>query len=166
MMGLSKFQHGDGVYGRESTMSAASKIPGHRWAQLYSAGEPDFQRVQVTATSLFTTQSKNERNHKIEAVTKTKARNNLKSVTTDHLLFVCANRRLALVNGLVMYQQPYMQWLEAPAGTETAVPVVRAANTNELTIKAGCAPKRKERANGFRTMSKAIVAARAQMRWR
>jgi hypothetical protein len=56
-----------------------------------------------------------------------------------------------------MYQQPYMQWIEAPAGTETAVPVVRDADTNELTIKAGCAPKRKtERADGFRTMFKAI----------
>jgi hypothetical protein len=77
VMGLSKFQHGDGVYGRESTMSAASKMLGHRWAQLYSSGEPDFQRVQVTATSLFTTQSKNEGNHKMEALTKTKSRNNL-----------------------------------------------------------------------------------------
>ena len=36
VMGLSKFQHGDGVYGRESTMSAASKMLGHRWAQLPS----------------------------------------------------------------------------------------------------------------------------------
>jgi hypothetical protein len=57
----------------------------------------------------------------------------------------------------VMYQQPYMQWIEAPAGTKTAVPMARDADTNELTIKAGCAPKRKaERADGFRTMFKAI----------
>ena len=157
MMGLSKFHHGDGIYGRESTMRAASKMPGARWAQLYSAAEPDFQRVQVVATSLFTTQSKNERNHKMEAMFKTKARNRLKSLTTDHLLYVCANKRLARKNGSVLFQQPYMQWLEAPAGTETAVPMVRDADTNELTIKASFAPKRKaERADGYRTMFKAI----------
>ena len=157
MMGLSKFHHGDGIYGRESTMRAASKMPGARWAQLYSSGEPDFQRVQVTATSLFTTQSKNERNHKMEAMFKTKARNRLKSLTTDHLLYVCANKRLARKCGSVLFQQPYMQWLEAPAGTETAVPMVRDADTNLLTIKAGFAPKRKaERADGFRTMFKPI----------
>jgi len=143
MMGLSKFHHRDGIYGRESTMRAASKMPGARWAQLYSSGEPDFQRVQVTATSLFTTQSKNERNHKAEAMFKTKARNRLKSDTTDKLLYVCVNERLAKQCGSVLFQQPYMQWLEAPAGTETAVPMVRDADTNELTIKAGFAPKRK-----------------------
>ena len=52
---------------------------------------PDFQYVQSKLVSLYTSQSPTERNHKMEAAMKTKARNRPKSVTTDMLIHVCSN---------------------------------------------------------------------------
>ena len=94
VMGLSAFKHGDGLYGREATILAASRMPGYRWAQMFSCAHEDFQRVQAIVLALFTSQSPTERNHKAEAMCKTKARNRLKSVTTDKVLYVCCNSRL------------------------------------------------------------------------
>jgi hypothetical protein len=47
---------------------------------------------------------------------KSKARNRLKSQTTDKVLYVCCNSRLADKTNSILYQEPHMQWLEAPAG--------------------------------------------------
>ena len=118
VLGLSAFLHGDGAYGRETAKAAARRMPGYRWAQMYSTTHPDFQRAQAILLSLFTSQSATERNHKLEAMAKTKARNRLSSVTTDKLVFVCANNRLAQKNQAVLYQEPFLDWLRAPEGAD------------------------------------------------
>ena len=54
VLGLSAFLHGDGAYGRETAKAAARRMPGYRWAQMYSTTHPDFQRAQAILLSLFT----------------------------------------------------------------------------------------------------------------
>jgi hypothetical protein len=41
VVGLSAFQHGDGMYGREAAKLAASQMPGYRWSQMFSGGHED-----------------------------------------------------------------------------------------------------------------------------
>jgi hypothetical protein len=84
---------------------------------MFSGGNEDFQHAQSTALGLFTSQSATERNHKAEAVCKSKARNRLKSETTDKVLYVCCNSRLYSRQDKIdpVPQEPHMQWLEAPA---------------------------------------------------
>ena len=105
-MGLSAFNNRDGVFGREVALSAAKKMPGYRWAQSFSGAHPDFQRAQVILQSLFTAQSPTERNHKMEALIKTKVRNRLASDTTNKLLYICANNRLNTKTTAVLYCEP------------------------------------------------------------
>jgi hypothetical protein len=57
----------------------------------------------------------------MEAAMKTKARNRLKSVTTDMLIHVCSNARMQQKNCKVMYAEPFMQWLEASPDAETTI---------------------------------------------
>ena len=123
IMGLSAFNNRDGVFGREVALSAAKKMPGYRWAQSFSGAHPDFQRAQVILQSLFTAQSPTERNHKMEALIKTKVRNRLKSETTNKLLYVCANNRLNTKTTAVLYCEDYMGWLQADPDSETAIPL-------------------------------------------
>jgi hypothetical protein len=47
---------------------------------------------------------------------KTKARNRLKSVTTDKVLYVCCNSRLESKTKDILYREPHNQWMEAPDG--------------------------------------------------
>ena len=122
-MGLSAFNNRDGVFGREVALSAAKKMPGYRWAQSFSGAHPDFQRAQVILQSLFTAQSPTERNHKMEAMIKTKVRNRLASETTNKLLYICANNRLNTKTTAVLYCEPYMGWLQAEPDSETAIPL-------------------------------------------
>ena len=113
MLGLSAFKHGDGLYGRAATIEAAKNMPGYRWAQMFSGPYPDFQVVQTIVLALFTMQSPTERNHKLEAMAKTKSRNRLKSITTDKVLYICCNERLKQKTQKILYQEEYLQWLEA-----------------------------------------------------
>jgi hypothetical protein len=64
------------------------------WSQMFVTPHPDFQYVQGKLISLYTSQSPTERNHKMEAAMKTKARNRLKSLTTDMLIHVYQNARM------------------------------------------------------------------------
>jgi len=66
MLGLSAFLHRDGVFGRDAAKAAASKMPAHRWSQMFATPYPDFQYVQTKLVSLYTSQSPTERNHKME----------------------------------------------------------------------------------------------------
>ena len=125
MLGLSAFLHRDGVFGRDAAKAAASKMPAHRWSQMFATPYPDFQYVQTKLVSLYTSQSPTERNHKMEAAMKTKARNRLKSVTTDMLIHVCSNARMQQKNCKVMYAEPFMQWLEASPDAETTIAAPR-----------------------------------------
>jgi hypothetical protein len=65
VMGLSAFLHGDGLFGREATKAAATRMPGYRHSQMFSGGHPDFQRIQSILLALMTSQSPTERNHKV-----------------------------------------------------------------------------------------------------
>ena len=56
---------------------------------------------------------------------KTKARNRLKSVTTDMLIHVCSNARMKQKNCKVMFAEPFMQWLEASPDAETTIAAPR-----------------------------------------
>jgi hypothetical protein len=75
---------------------------------MFSAGHPDFQVVQSILLSLFTSQSATERNHKLEAMAKTKTRNRLKSVTADKVVYICANKRLQQKNEAILYQEEHL----------------------------------------------------------
>jgi hypothetical protein len=44
---------------------------------------------------------------------KTKSRNRLKSITTDKVLYICCNERLKQKTQKILYQEEYLQWLEA-----------------------------------------------------
>ena len=122
VMGLSAFLHGDGLFGRDAAKAAASRMPGYRWVQMFSAGHPDFQVVQSILLSLFTSQSATERNHKLEAMAKTKTRNRLKSVTADKVVYICANKRLQQKNEAILYQEEHLDWFQAPAGADGVTP--------------------------------------------
>ena len=122
VMGLSAFLHGDGLFGRDAAKAAASRMPGYRWSQMFAAGHPDFQVVQSILLSLFTSQSATERNHKLEAMAKTKTRNRLKSDTVDKLVYICANKRLQQKNEAILYQEEHLEWFEAPAGADGVTP--------------------------------------------
>jgi hypothetical protein len=63
----------------------------------------------------------------MEAAMKTKARNALKSITTDMLINVCQNARMKQKNCEVMYAEPFMQWLEASPDAETTIAAPRNA---------------------------------------
>jgi hypothetical protein len=74
VIGLSAFLHRDGVFGRDACKAAGSKMPACRWSQVFATPYPDFQYVQGKLVSLYTSQSPTERNHKMGAAMKTKAR--------------------------------------------------------------------------------------------
>jgi hypothetical protein len=96
---------------------------------MFATPHPDFQYVQGKLVSLYTSQSPTERNHKMEAAMKTKARNALKSITTDMLIHVCQNTRMKDKNCKVEYAEPFIQWLEASADAETTIAAPRNAMT-------------------------------------
>jgi hypothetical protein len=129
VMGLSAFKHGDGLYGKEAAKLAASQMPGYRWSQMFSGGHEDFQRAQSTALALFTSQSPTERNHKAEAMCKTKARNNPKFATTDKVLYVSCNS-LEDKTKSILYRELHMQWMEAPDGAN-GVAITKQKNLKE-----------------------------------
>jgi hypothetical protein len=53
---------------------------------------------------------------------KTKARNRLKSDTTDKVLYVCCNSRLESKTNDILYREPYNQWMWRPQTAPTASP--------------------------------------------
>jgi hypothetical protein len=119
-MGLSAFKHGDGLTacttkrlqnlqrvkclgtdGRKCSL-AGTKISSARSRPSLHSSPPPPPPSATTRTAA--------------AMCNTKARNNLKSATTDKVLYVSCNSRLEDKTTSILYREPHMQWMEAPDG--------------------------------------------------